>query len=71
MNFLIVVIGYLVTLVSWGWIAVIAFKESLACGLLFTCIPFYSFYYIFTRWIKVREPFLIHLLGWIILVMGL
>lgn len=69
--FILIYIGYLIMLISAAWIVFIAFKESLSCGLLYICIPFYSLYYIITRWSKTREPFIIHLIGWLIFFMAL
>ena len=69
--FYLLFIGYIIMLISWGWIVVIAFKDSLMCGLLFSFIPFYSVYYIITRWEKSKEPFIIHLVGWFILFLAL
>jgi len=66
---ILMVVTYLIILSSWIWIVAIAFKESVGCGLLFSLIPFYSLYYIVTRWSRVREPFLIHLVGWILFLM--
>ncbi len=59
-------IGYLIVLGTCGWIIVLAFRESALYGLLFTLVPFYSLYYIITRWDRVKEPALIHLVGWLI-----
>lgn len=69
--FILIYVGYLIMLISASWIVFIAFKESLKCGLLYICIPFYSLYYIITRWSKTREPFIIHLIGWLIFFMAL
>lgn len=68
---LFVLLGYIITLVSWGWMIVIAFKESVKTGFLFTLIPPYAVYYIITRWSKVKEPLVFHFVGWIILFIGI
>ena len=68
---LLLIVGYFIMLVSWGWIAIIAFRESLLCGLLFSFIPFYSVYYIFSRWEHTKEPFILHLVGWVVFFVAL
>ncbi len=67
----LVIIGYALVLISSAWLTWIAFKESILCGLLMVVVPFYAFYYIATRWSRTREPFLLHLVGWLILFVGL
>jgi hypothetical protein len=61
-----IILGYLIVLASWAWMIVVAFRESPLFGLLFTLVPFFSVYYIITRWQRVREPALVHLIGWLI-----
>ena len=68
---LLLVVGYIIMLVSWGWIGLIAFKASLSCGLLFAFIPFYAIYYIITRWEQSKEPLIIHLAGWIVFAIAM
>ena len=68
---LLLVVGYIIMLVSWGWITINAFRESLPCGLLFSFIPPYSIYYIFTRWDQSKEPFILHLVGWVVFFIAL
>src|SRR5262245_28747797 len=41
-----------------AYLASLAFKEGLACGLLNLLVPFYAVYYWVTRWHKMRRPVL-------------
>lgn len=38
-----------------------AFKESIAQGLMVWLVPFYLFFYVFTRWQRVGRPFLVYI----------
>lgn len=56
-------LGFLIGMVCGIWILVIAFSESVACGLMSMFVPFYGLYYIVTRWEQCGAPFLISLGG--------
>ena len=45
-------------LIIWGtiWMILIAFRESTRCGLMFIFLPFYAFYYVFTRLAEIKSP---------------
>lgn len=45
-------------------ILVVAFRESLMCGLLSMFMPLYGLYYLITRWDRCRAWFLIGMGGW-------
>lgn len=67
----VAVIGSVVVfVVSVIWILVIAFNESVKCGLLSIFIPFYSLHYVSTRWAKTKRPFFVGLIGVSIFVVG-
>ncbi|WP_435005199.1 HEAT repeat domain-containing protein [Tundrisphaera lichenicola] len=42
---------------------VVAFRESVACGLMYLFVPFYSLYYLCTRWDEMKKPFVISIGG--------
>ena len=65
------VIGGIVLGVGWIWFAVTAFRESTSQGLLCLFIPFYAIYYAIKRWSDAKKPFLIYLVGVVVLVVGL
>ena len=50
----------------WGMI--IPFQESVAQGLMYLFVPFYSLIYTITRWDRMRRPFLAGLVGGIMYV---
>ncbi|MBA7688669.1 hypothetical protein ES703_97158 [subsurface metagenome] len=49
---------------------IVAFRESILCGLACIFIPFFSLYYVITRWRKARSPFFIILIGLAIFLGG-
>lgn len=65
------VIGGIVLGVGWIWFAVTAFRESTSQGLLCLFIPFYAIYYAIKRWSDAKKPFLIYLVGVVVLIVGL
>jgi hypothetical protein len=42
-------------------IIIVAFYESMVCGLLYLFLPFYPLYFIFTRWSQVGGYFLLQI----------
>jgi hypothetical protein len=65
------VIGGIVLGVGWIWFVVTAFRESTSQGLLCLFIPFYAIYYAIKRWSDAKKPFLIYLVGVVVLIVGL
>ncbi len=57
------VIGLILSMVGGIWSLLVAFRESVTCGLLYLLLPFYSIYYLFTRWEEMHRPFLVGLAG--------
>jgi len=49
--------------IAFIWFLKISFGESAACGLMFLFLPFYSLYYLISRWPEMKRPFLINLIG--------
>lgn len=49
----------------WGGLSILveAFKEDIVCGLLYLFAPFYSWYFVFSRWQKTRKPLVMILVG--------
>lgn len=50
-----------VFLFSGIWGVVVAFQEDASCGLMYLFVPFYSLYYLVTRWETAGRPFLLGL----------
>lgn len=48
--------GYIMMLVGGIGLIIAAFEEDVACGLMYIFIPFYSLYYLITRWDETRWP---------------
>lgn len=61
-GWVLIVGAALVSLVCNVFLIVAAFTESLACGLMFLFVPFYSLIYVFTRWKTCKKFFIIILL---------
>ena len=66
-----VVIGGIALFVAGIWELFVINKEPWSRVLLYILIPFYSLYYTFTRWDKMKKPFIIGLVGAVILVAGI
>ncbi len=45
------------------WHLVLAFQEDPICGIMCMFVPFYSLYYLITRWDETMRPFLVNLAG--------
>ena len=43
------------------WLLIIAFQDSFLAFLLYLLIPFYSLYFVVTRWQRTKVPFLLSL----------
>ncbi|MFH1560904.1 MAG: hypothetical protein ABID84_05830 [Chloroflexota bacterium] len=52
------------------WMIILAFRESVGCGLLYLFMPFYSLYYLFSRWDEMRKPFIVFVVGIVMLIVG-
>jgi hypothetical protein len=63
-----VIVGLIMMLVGGIGLVVVAFQESVACGLLYLFCPFYSLYYLITRWENTKRFFLISCGGWLMVV---
>ena len=50
-------------LVGSLWCLGVPFQEDILCGLMYLFVPFYSLYYLITRWPEMRKPFLVSLAG--------
>ncbi len=50
------------------WSMVIPFRESTSHGLLHIFVPFYSTYYLITRWSSAKKPFFVSLAGVVVML---
>lgn len=57
------VIGSIMTFVGGNWIVLIAFAESIWCGLCYIFVPFYGLYYGYSRFELIKRPFFTSLVG--------
>jgi predicted Zn finger-like uncharacterized protein len=58
--------GYLLMFTGSVWGLLTAFRENSLCGTLYLVLPFYSLYYLLTRWYEMKFPFLTSLTGFAI-----
>ncbi|UCB42638.1 MAG: hypothetical protein JSV77_09315 [Dehalococcoidales bacterium] len=68
---ILAVIGGVIYVASGIWLLIISFNESMQHGCLSMIIPFYSLYYVITRWDKSKKPFVIGLVGLVLFVSGI
>jgi hypothetical protein len=64
------VIGYIVMLVGWIWILVVAFKHSLGWGLASLLIPLVGLIFVALNFAAAKKPFLIWLAGLGLAIIG-
>lgn len=57
------IIGFIIIVIYGLKLALLAFEESTAWGLIYLFVPFANLYYVITRWEKCRSPFLKSLIG--------
>jgi hypothetical protein len=65
------VIGGIVAVVGGIWILITAFHESTSQGLLCMFVPFYVVYYAIKRWSDAKKPFVLCLVGFVLVLGGL
>jgi hypothetical protein len=63
-----VLVGMIMMAIGGIGLIVIAFTESVACGLLYLFVPFYCLYYVITRWADTKRFFLLSLGGWLMVI---
>jgi hypothetical protein len=63
-------LGLVLIWVGAIWFLVMAFQDSLAAGLLCLFVPFYGLYYLVTHFDEVKRPFLVQLLGVVVVMVG-
>ncbi len=68
---LLMVVGYLAAFICGLWMLIIAFQEGALQGILYMFVPFYSLYYVISRWEKCKQPFLYSLAGLAVAIIGL
>ncbi len=65
-------VSFALCFVASIWLLLLAFGESFLCGILYWFLPFYSLFYVITRWQRCRKPsvlLIISILG--IVIFGL
>ncbi len=69
-GFVAIGLGSLLSLIGHWKIRETAFQESATCGFLYVWMPFYQPYYILSRFAYIKIPFLVSILGNVILFLG-
>jgi predicted Zn finger-like uncharacterized protein len=67
---ILMAVAYLVMLAGGLWGLIVAFRESIVCGLLCLFIGIYALYYLITRWDEMKYPFLVQIAGFGLLFLG-
>lgn len=65
-----VVIGFIILWFYGIQLIIIAFRESIAWGLMYLFVPFANLYYVISRWDKCKSPFLKSLLALPFIILG-
>lgn len=61
-------IGAVLCIIGGIWLLVVAFQESIGWGLACLIIPFVSLIFVIMYWDKAKKPFLLNLVGAVLLV---
>ncbi|NES20628.1 MAG: hypothetical protein F6K41_17280 [Symploca sp. SIO3E6] len=64
-------IGTILAVVGYIWLLVAAFQKSLLWGFGSLFVPCVSWIFVITHWNKASEPFLVQIIGSVLLVIGL
>lgn len=67
----IMVFGQIIILVYSIRMIIVAFQEDITQGLLYLFVPFYALYYLITRWSKLSGFFMMVLLGYAVIGIGM
>ena len=67
---IIAIIGALTVAVSGIWLIICAFQKSIVWGLLYMFIPFAALVYCVMDWQRAQKPFLIGVVGTIVIMAG-
>lgn len=67
---LLVILGAVMALAGWIWIVVLAFQDHILWGLGSLFIPLVAFIFVVMHWGKAWKPFVIQLLGGILIAVG-
>ncbi len=70
MGLILVILGILVATVGGIWILVKAFQTSVLWGLGSLFVPFVSLIFVIAHWRDAKKPFLIHLGGVALIIVG-
>ena len=63
-------IGLILALVGSIWVIVVAFQKSLLWGFGSLFVPFVSLIFVITHWNKASEPFLVQIIGSVLLILS-
>lgn len=67
----LMVFGYIIITIYGIRMIVVAFMEDVMCGVLWLFVPFYSLYYLITRWSRLGNLFTMQLLGLVFVGIGM
>jgi hypothetical protein len=65
-----ILVGLAVSACGGIWFHVVAFQESVAAGLMCLFVPFYALFFLFTNLDRAGRPFLVNMVGSVILLTG-
>lgn len=70
LGMILVVVGFIVSVVGGIWFLVVAFQESVFWGLGCLLLPFVTLIFLIQHWDKAGRPFLIQLAGVVPFIVG-
>ena len=62
--------GYIVAVLGGLWLLVVIFQTSVVWGILSLLIPFLSLFFVIMHWDDTKKPFLLQLVGLVLIYFG-
>lgn len=71
LSVLLIVVGIIGVAIGGIGMLIAGFQESLLWGIGMLVVPIVSLIFVLTRWQEAKKPFLVQVVGWVILLLGL
>lgn len=66
----LLLVGYIAAVLGGLWLLVLIFQNSVVWGICSLVIPFVSLIFVFTNWDDAKKPFLMQVVGLVLIFLG-
>ena len=66
----LLLVGYIAAVLGGLWLLVLIFQNSVVWGICSLVIPFVSLIFVFTNWDDAKKPFLVQVVGLVLIFLG-